>query len=142
MNKDITIDVSELTKSTITRERGNEAFENLEKIIKDNSPDIVTIDLTISDMVSLSFLDGIIVNIQKKLGLRRVKICFIVKNEDILKKLKKVVTLRGFKGYHRYANEDNVREIEKIRINSNMHSEVVKDKETMIQVWRRLYHSH
>jgi len=105
MNKDITIDVSELTKSTITRERGNEAFENLEKIIKDNSPDIVTIDLTISDMVSLSFLDGIIVNIQKKLGLRRVKICFIVKNEDILKKLKKVVTLRGFKGYHRYANE-------------------------------------
>ncbi len=134
MNKDITIDVSELTKSTITRERGNEAFENLEKIIKDNSPDIVTIDLTISDMVSLSFLDGIIVNIQKKLGLRRVKICFIVKNEDILKKLKKVVTLRGFKGYHRYANEDNVREIEKIRINSNMHSEVVKDKETMIQV--------
>ena len=132
MNKDITIDVSELTKSTITRERGNEAFENLEKIIKDNSPDIVTIDLTISDMVSLSFLDGIIVNIQKKLGLRRVKICFIVKNEDILKKLKKVVTLRDFKGYYRYVNEDNVKEIEKVKINLNMHSEVVKNKETML----------
>ena len=123
MNKDITINVSELTKSAITRGRGNEAFENLEKIIKDNSPDIVTIDLTISDMVSLSFLDGIIVNIQKKLELGKVKFCFIVKGEDILKKLKKVVTLRDFKGYYRYVNEDNVKEIEKVKINLNMHSD-------------------
>lgn len=134
MNRDVTIDVSELAKSTITRERGNEAFENLEKIIKDNLSETVTIDLTKSDMVSLSFLDGIIVNIKKNLDFKKINFCFIVKNEDILKKLRKAATLRKFKGCYRYSNEDNVKEIEKVKINLNMHSEIVKNKETMIQV--------
>ncbi len=134
MNKDITIDVAKLAKSTITRNRGNEAFGNLESIIKNNPPDVVTIDLTKSGMVSLSFLDGMIVNMQKKLELRRVKLCFIVKLEDVLKKLRKVVTLRNFKGYYKYANEDDVKEIEKVEMNSNMRPEVVKNKESLIKL--------
>ena len=134
MNKDITIDVSKLAKSAITRERGNEAFGNLENIIKNSLPDAVTIDLTKSDMVSLSFLDGMIVNMQKKLELQKVKLCFIVKLEDVLKKLRKVVTLRNFKGYYRYANEDDVKEIEKVEINSNMRPEVVKNKESLMEL--------
>lgn len=133
MNENITIDILELAESTITRGRGNEAFENLEKIMKNISSDIVTINLTNSDMMSLSFLDGLIVNIWKKSELGKVKFCFIVKNENILKKLRKTATLRDFKGYYRYVNEDDFKKIEKVKINLNMQSEIVKDKD-MIQI--------
>lgn len=134
MNRNMTIDVSELAKSTITRERGNGACQNLEKIIKDNSPNIITIDLTKSDMISLSFLDGLIVNIKKNLELEKVQFYFVIKNEEVIKKLRKVITLRNFKGYYRYVSENSFKEIEKVDINLNIPTEVVKNKELMIQV--------
>ena len=134
MNKNITIDVLQLVKSTITRERGNEAYDKLKEKICGNSFDTIIINLTNSLMISLSFLDGLIINIKNNPELKEIKLYFIIKEYDTLKELQKVITLRDFKGYYKYEGEDNFKEIEKVKINSNIPSEVVKDKETMIQV--------
>lgn len=131
MNKSITLDVQKFAKSTVTRDRGNEAYAVLEKMLRDNANDTVMIDLRKAELVSLSFLDSIIVNIKKNESFKNVTFCFMVKNEDVLKKLRKVITMRDFKAYYKFSEESDQTEIEKVTLNPNVSPELIENKENL-----------
>lgn len=131
MNAGITIDVQKFAKSTVTRARGNEAFAKLEKMLGDSSSDTVMIDLRKAELVSLSFLDSIITNIKKNENLKNAAFCFMVKTEDVLKKLRKVITMRDFKACYKLSEEGEQKQIERVTLNPNVSAAVVENKENL-----------
>lgn len=131
MRKILTIELQDFAKSTVTRDRGNEAYAALEKMLRENASDTVMIDLRKAELVSLSFLDSIIVNIKKNDNLRNVTFCFMVKNEDVLKKLRKVITMRDFKAYYKASEESEDKEIERVTLNPSVSAEGIESKEEL-----------
>ena len=77
------VDVNELSSRFLSRERGHEAAEKLE----DDYVDVerICINLDASDVVSLSFLDGLILALNQKNML--TKVVFNTQKSDVLGKL-------------------------------------------------------
>lgn len=86
---EITISVTQLAPSGISRARGHQAFENLQNYLS-NGP--VEIDLNHSDLLSISFLDELVLKLLAANQLQNVS--FLVADLSVQQRLAHVAALR------------------------------------------------
>jgi|GEM_PF-4205602 len=84
------VGVSTLSKTCLSRDRGYEAAMALLKIIGDSQ---IGVDLDTDGVVSLSFLDGLMLEIAKKGALSQV--AFKTKRSDVRDKLARIAGARS-----------------------------------------------
>jgi len=84
------ISIKELSPSTVTRSRGSEAYTELLDYLKSGEP--VEIDLRGQELISMSFLDEMVIKLSSA-GLLD-KVTFLVTNETIYQRLAQVAAIR------------------------------------------------
>ena len=91
------VNINQLSKPCISRARGNEAGEKIAQLIDQYNS--LEIDLQGVELISLSYLDGIITRLLVSNNLE--KVIFVTNERQHLDKLSQISSLRGISIYHR-----------------------------------------
>lgn len=86
--------IKDLSATSLTRKRGHEAYLSLKPYLGEEQ---VEIDLRSVDLISMSFLDGFIVNLLDSGTAEQVT--FLVSETKTLNKLSRIVTIRNAELY-------------------------------------------
>jgi hypothetical protein len=106
------ISVKLLAPVTLTRKRGAEAFEALHRYLKSNTD--VNIDLDATEMLSLSFLDELVVRLSDADLLR--KAAFVTQDPATMRKLGIIAQERNLTLYRRRTETDTtLRSVPRLR---------------------------
>lgn len=125
----IIVKITDIAKSTITRQRGNEAFEKLKQILECEKPEEIVIDMTDAKLVTLSFIDAIVLNLKKNPDLLNTKFHFVIQSRETLNNLGKVSLLRNFDCYYRFPEENSSKPVDKIPMHSETPSKEIENEE-------------
>lgn len=102
------LQIGQLSPSTLTRPRGNEAYRKLLVYIHLGKP--VEIDLRAQDVISISFLDELIVNLQSS-GLLD-KVTFIFSANATRERFAEIAALRNARIYYKCDDTEERRPVE------------------------------
>lgn len=91
---DNTIHINDLSQPTLTRRRGHEAYNALKPLLSKSQ---VKVDLRNVDMISMSFLDGLVANLLDSETAQDVT--FVVSDSRVLQKLSRIVAIRNARLY-------------------------------------------
>ena len=106
----MSIPVETLAEATITRERGTQAFEKLSREIEDHrhEANVFLVDISRADLVSQSFLDELVIQIDKYHA-PDVKIGFRITTDRDLQRLQRVCSLRRVRCTYQYGDSHALR---------------------------------
>lgn len=83
------VPISQLTPRTVTRPRGEEAYQKLQELLRAGA---VEVDLSSATLLSFSFLDGLILQILDNHQLERIT--FVAPDPGLQRKLAQVAGVR------------------------------------------------
>lgn len=100
------VDLPSLVTKSTTRERGDEAFDKLLPLLK---IECVEVDLTHADILSISFLDELILRTAKENLLNSL---IFITDAERLPKIERAFSMRNLEGKYRLRDDVTVRPIE------------------------------
>jgi hypothetical protein len=102
------LSIRELSSSTVTRTKGNEAYRNLKDHLA--STDRLWIDLRNHELISFSFLDQLISRLDDSQVLQ--KITFILASDSSYERLAQIAALRNATIYYQKDDYDSPKTIQ------------------------------
>jgi hypothetical protein len=102
------VQLKDLTPSAVSRSRGNEAYHKIMQHL--DAEDSMEIDLRGQDLISISFLDEVVIKLQSVNLLDKVTFIFVA--DDIHQRLAQIAAIRSAQIFYKCSEEEDRRIVE------------------------------